>query len=247
MFLGIGTEIWNIRQQTVQTDSLESRNQMKIMPAILRFYPHLKTIVLSTLIAIGFVFQVETVQAQTIQDTLWYNIDLASIQPTDWPFQNWWGFEQQFDLGQEVISVNDVLIPEIPTANSIWIYYPGSPIADVEITNIPYPTPVARAGVGVVITITNISKLAPRFEPVAKIGPNPTQNRLGIQLEDASEGSHQISMMNLAGQTVLLKNEEHLSGDFISHVDVSHLPNGIYVLFVRHQQYQVKKRIEVLH
>ncbi|WP_343658380.1 M20/M25/M40 family metallo-hydrolase [Chryseobacterium sp.] len=70
---------------------------------------------------------------------------------------------------------------------------------------------------------TTMSKAASKNAlETAKIYPNPAQNILNIELPDSRETNFSFEISNSIGRTMLKVNNERK-------IDVSHLPNGVYI------------------
>ncbi len=63
--------------------------------------------------------------------------------------------------------------------------------------------------------------------------PNPAQNTLTVEFNNAVSGKTEISISNLPGQVVLQKTMEATSGKQSLHFDVSNLVNGLYIIKIQ--------------
>ena len=84
-------------------------------------------------------------------------------------------------------------------------------------------------------------------EDLATVGvsvyPNPTQNRLNVQLTEQMKGDVKISLLNQIGEEVLTQDLPSVLGNTSQAIDISTLPTGVYILRVANQDYNVVKRI----
>ncbi|MEI7802168.1 MAG: T9SS type A sorting domain-containing protein [Bacteroidota bacterium] len=68
--------------------------------------------------------------------------------------------------------------------------------------------------------------------------PNPAGNQLNVVLPNEGE-AEQISLINILGETVLQSQSKQ--------IDVSHIPDGIYFLNIRSENFQTNKKVIINH
>jgi GH18 family chitinase len=62
--------------------------------------------------------------------------------------------------------------------------------------------------------------------------PNPTFDKVNIHLDDAPIGWIQISILDMNGSTILLKNIDNQLNTINENIDINHFPTGIYMVKV---------------
>jgi hypothetical protein len=70
------------------------------------------------------------------------------------------------------------------------------------------------------------------------IFPNPAKDKLAIRLNEGTE-KYQISLFNTIGQNILKS--------FSNNLDVSHVPNGMYLVNIKTEKFEVNKKVIINH
>ncbi|NJK97745.1 MAG: T9SS type A sorting domain-containing protein, partial [Bacteroidales bacterium] len=80
-------------------------------------------------------------------------------------------------------------------------------------------------------------------KPGLQVYPNPASDLIFIEIHNNGNGYVQFELMNLTGQTVLLKKAEN--ADQKHELNISRLPKGIYILKIVMQNHEENVRIVV--
>jgi uncharacterized surface protein with fasciclin (FAS1) repeats len=80
-----------------------------------------------------------------------------------------------------------------------------------------------------------------------KIYPNPARNNLTVELAlNNPAGVYQIELMNITGSRVALYNIGNRNNRIMEKIDVSFLPQGIYLLNIRSDNEMISRKINVV-
>jgi len=91
----------------------------------------------------------------------------------------------------------------------------------------------------IVSTVTNTEEVS-AFAQV-QLSPNPTSERILLQMESVQAGAYQFQILNAEGQ-VIRSWEENLQGSFSRNLSVKNMPAGLYFLRIRQGQKTVSRR-----
>jgi hypothetical protein len=90
---------------------------------------------------------------------------------------------------------------------------------------------------------TGISGSAYRYDPSVYVYPNPAGNSFTIKLEDISYKDARLLMYDAMGRQVMDKRPDGM----ISQVDVSFLPDGLYLCVVQAGGAQAVRKVVIRH
>jgi hypothetical protein len=71
------------------------------------------------------------------------------------------------------------------------------------------------------------------MEPITRIYPNPTENILNIELNDADNQPLEIEIFTITGEVIYQKNYKNIAAHFVEQVDLSDYAKGIYLVKVK--------------
>ncbi len=77
------------------------------------------------------------------------------------------------------------------------------------------------------------------------ISPNPASTELNIDVPITDEVSTQIAVFDMAGKLILQKTDALSKGNSLTRLDVSQLPNGIYLLRVQNGDYIANQKFVI--
>ncbi|MEO8146405.1 MAG: T9SS type A sorting domain-containing protein [Bacteroidia bacterium] len=81
----------------------------------------------------------------------------------------------------------------------------------------------------------------PAAEPFLELYPNPASQNINLNFETLDE-SAQLEIRNITGQLMMQKQIASDDGNFETSLDVSNLPNGIYIMLVKTESGITSKR-----
>lgn len=115
---------------------------------------------------------------------------------------------------------------------------PGELKTMLEQSGKQYTSPDTLVGYG----IPDIEKILAtgKFEfhdHILSVFPNPFENKINI---NASEPVYEVSLLNLNGQRVIVKNN---SNDYSSLFNLERIPSGIYILEIKFKEQIIRKKI----
>jgi hypothetical protein len=71
------------------------------------------------------------------------------------------------------------------------------------------------------------------MEPITRIYPNPTENILNIELNDADNQPLEIEIFTVTGEVIYQKDYKNIADNFVEQVDLSGYAKGIYLVKVK--------------
>jgi len=77
-----------------------------------------------------------------------------------------------------------------------------------------------------------------------RVFPNPANEIIRVQLDQSPlNKQYNIRLMNMVGQTLFTHKKESTEGSLQTEIDLSGIPNGIYILMVNSSEFKATEKI----
>jgi hypothetical protein len=139
-------------------------------------------------------------------------------------------FDGSTEIGQ--YSGNIIPGPVVATSGSVFIVWHTNSTTNLQGWSLSYE--VDNTGI-------------PDNSPVHSLDiyPNPATDKLNVVFNSESDGTMEISLINLTGQVVLNDLSENSAGNYHSVLDVKTLPAGIYFLELKSSSTKIVRKVVV--
>ncbi len=76
-----------------------------------------------------------------------------------------------------------------------------------------------------------------------KVFPNPTEERLSVQIDNQYQGYINVRIIDMVGKTLIQEVWQKYINKLSKEMNVSNLPNGIFILEINYENYRAIKRV----
>lgn len=98
------------------------------------------------------------------------------------------------------------------------------------------------------VTVGSSFGIAEQDGPVmARLYPNPNSGLFNLEIATNEAGKYRISVVSSYGVAVYEENDVEVNNSTVLEMDLSHLPEGIYFLFVGNDSFSASKKLVINH